>query len=375
MSRLYDRLLRRGDLVPRNDLPPVVINGQNVADYFFEHDDGFGLSLAEDIPNVAPPFNAFFIEYHMPSDAWSAWRKQIEPGPYAGLAFSVEDNHEEGNLKEALEKPAEFADGLDEQIRGSLGMLNRSPEEVLNYARDEAGFAGLDALTQARIQFTAGMMIMADSLRQGDDEAFRKVWRSLNSGIRWMLSAVLFLEMPGGKPQAVHFFKIGVKEDGSVPTTSDGVGALHSGPLLDCTPGGEAFGEEIAGYNAFARPFLKAALLAVSFMHCKNVKMVEHNPPPKASRKAQRKSGVPLTKYYTLQIDPMKQALRSEGNIESLGLQRALHICRGHFVTYTEEKPMFGKTAGTFWKEPHVRGNKRRGEVVKDYSIKPPHND
>ena len=39
----------------------------------------------------------------------------------------------------------------------------------------------------------------------------------------------------------------------------------------------------------------------------------------------------------------------------------------GHFATYTDEAPLFGKFTGTYWRRPTKRGAKRHGEVIKDY--------
>jgi len=46
---------------------------------------------------------------------------------------------------------------------------------------------------------------------------------------------------------------------------------------------------------------------------------------------------------------------------------RRKHFCRGHYATYTKDKPLFGKYVGTFYKSPHVRGNAEVGTIVKDY--------
>lgn len=112
--------------------------------------------------------------------------------------------------------------------------------------------------------------------------------------------------------------------------------------------------------------------LAMTFAHCKNVKMQENHTPPKVAAKRKKAGKPPGASYKTLLIDPMKETLRTEGNIEKNGLKKALHICRGHFATYTEDKPLFGKVTGTFWKPMHVRGNKKHGEIKKDYDIKAP---
>lgn len=117
---------------------------------------------------------------------------------------------------------------------------------------------------------------------------------------------------------------------------------------------------------------VKPFLLALSFMHCKNVVRHEVEQPAPLSKKWQKRHGRPLVRYHVLDIDPMREVLRSEGQSEEVGLKRALHICRGHFATYTADKPLFGRVTGTFWKPQHVRGNKEAGLVLKDYRVNGP---
>lgn len=129
----------------------------------------------------------------------------------------------------------------------------------------------------------------------------------------------------------------------------------------------KAIGGETLSRNV--RNFAYPILMAVSLLHCRNVKVMDNEVPPKVAAK-RRKAGKPVgVTYKTLVIDGMKEVLRREGGVEKNGLKKALHICRGHFATYTEDKPLFGRITGTFWKPMHTRGNKERGEVKKDYTV------
>lgn len=65
----------------------------------------------------------------------------------------------------------------------------------------------------------------------------------------------------------------------------------------------------------------------------------------------------------------MRQILDTEGEAQSKGLGHALHICRGHFKTFTEAS-LFGKHTGTYWWESQARGKTARGVVEKDYRIR-----
>ncbi len=48
-----------------------------------------------------------------------------------------------------------------------------------------------------------------------------------------------------------------------------------------------------------------------------------------------------------------------------------LHMVRGHFKTYTPEKPLFGRMTGTYWWAHHLRGDESAGVVHHDYEVGP----
>jgi hypothetical protein len=115
-------------------------------------------------------------------------------------------------------------------------------------------------------------------------------------------------------------------------------------------------------------------LLAISFLHCRNVEMrtataVHRRGKLKRNRHKAASAGL---RYHVLEIEPMRAVLRGEGGAKDNGegVQKALHICRGHFRRYTD-KGLFGRPelTGTFWTPMHVRGSRAHGEVVKDYRI------
>ena len=111
------------------------------------------------------------------------------------------------------------------------------------------------------------------------------------------------------------------------------------------------------------------SLLAVAFMNCKNVARNDVTATEGPSDKWIRRQKTSRIRYHVLDINPMKEVLQVEGGIETNGLKKALHICRGHFATYTPDKPLFGSVVGTFWKPSHVRGTIESGAVLKDYRI------
>jgi hypothetical protein len=123
----------------------------------------------------------------------------------------------------------------------------------------------------------------------------------------------------------------------------------------------------VAGHWHVAAP----ALLAVSFLHCRNVTTRTVTAPPRINAARIRRGRKPFHRYHTLVIEPMTNILRTEGTVEQAGLAKALHICRGHFKTY-EDRPLFGRLHGTWWWQDSVRGSIEAGVVDKDYEVRAP---
>jgi len=116
------------------------------------------------------------------------------------------------------------------------------------------------------------------------------------------------------------------------------------------------------------RSLFHAALLTLSMMHCKNVGVEGRQQPQSASKHWKKEHGRPLAQYKILNIEPMKTVLRRDGGSDSLGLNHALHICRGHFRDY-RERGLFGKHRGIYWWDAFVRGSSAEGVVHKEYKV------
>lgn len=164
-------------------------------------------------------------------------------------------------------------------------------------------------------------------------------------------------------------------------------GTTASGVLFDNVPFAEVCykatelrrinGDE---YDCFEAVMLAASLaitvvsFAIGLCHCKNVKQIDQVADISAlGKKWFKRNGNPQFTYKVLQIGDVKH--RSSSGSDSQGGEpctpKSLHIVRGHFATYTAEKPLFGHIVGTVWKPAHARGDIKAGAVVKDYSFKP----
>lgn len=111
--------------------------------------------------------------------------------------------------------------------------------------------------------------------------------------------------------------------------------------------------------------------LTISFMHLKTTTIIAKEYPQKLQRARIKNKKRPFIKYYVLEINPAIDILRSEGKSSVQGLKKALHICRGHFKDYRDGRGLFGKYTGIYWWQEHTKGDKARGEVLKDYRVKP----
>ncbi len=115
--------------------------------------------------------------------------------------------------------------------------------------------------------------------------------------------------------------------------------------------------DELSQFNTFLK-----------LISCKNIATATHEPDAKLNKSRVKKGKQPVFTYKTLVIKPTSKRQQA---IEAQGLwENRIHLCRGHFKEYSEEKPLFGKYTGRYWWQPSVRGRNKNGVVVKDYEVK-----
>ena len=159
----------------------------------------------------------------------------------------------------------------------------------------------------------------------------------------------------------VDYSKPGVTADGPQGATFlcvDAQGRAVGNPWMQvyCS---EANGELMKHTMSWFNP----AWLAISFLHCKNVQLIDNAvDKPLAKKWAAKHGGLQPTAYKTLVIEPLKAILRHEGRAHEHGLAKALHICRGHFADYTQGRGLFGRYHGKYWMPSTVRG--ARGKAL-----------
>lgn len=109
--------------------------------------------------------------------------------------------------------------------------------------------------------------------------------------------------------------------------------------------------------------------LGLSFVHCRNVEIIERIAPPKVQEKRRKNGKRPLVRYHVLKINAIKKVLERDGQAATAGVKHALHVCRGHFKDYRKGKGLFGQHGGMYWWHDHLRGHAEAGIVVKDYAV------
>lgn len=109
---------------------------------------------------------------------------------------------------------------------------------------------------------------------------------------------------------------------------------------------------------------IKVLNMALMFLSCKNIG-IDNNYPAKALNQKRKKSNKQeLFTYKTLILKPFG---KKQESIPKHLWDNKIHLCRGHFKTYSQEKPLLGKIVGRFWWQPQARGNKDNGIIIKDY--------
>ena len=184
------------------------------------------------------------------------------------------------------------------------------------------------------------------------------VFEDLPANTRWVLWCELF----------VDFGKRGITATGphgSMFLCVDAEGAIIDTPWMQSYAAKEDE-EIIKSYMTWLHP----AFLAISFLHCKNVTVIDNDVPAPLAKRYRERHGVAPCHYKTLVIEPLKKILRHEGRSREVGLAKAMHICRGHFKDYREGRGLFGKYKQLVWMPSIVRGTRGKSAPAREIEVK-----
>lgn len=108
-------------------------------------------------------------------------------------------------------------------------------------------------------------------------------------------------------------------------------------------------------------------IYTIGLMNCRNVSLQKESYRSRSSAPKARRAE-PKLEYHTIVL-PQSKSKRGPG-LGGTHSEPAIHKVRGHFKTYTAERPLLGKHVGTYWWPWQVRGNADKGAVVSKYEVK-----
>lgn len=117
-------------------------------------------------------------------------------------------------------------------------------------------------------------------------------------------------------------------------------------------------------------PVVRFALDFLVAVNAKNIG-VEDVVKPRTRKTKRKKLNNQGVKFKTLIIKPGKTKTEDEDR-PTTETNLPLHVCRGHFKTYTKEKPLFGSYSGTFFWRAFSRGKDKHGRIEKNYRVEDP---
>lgn len=347
----------------------------NVAEYLYAQTDQEVWDVEHDFPCLAPPFPNFWMEFARPSQLVSEitgvqktsgllphrtalWFEYIDADQMANEAILTADQREAASKQLIDEATLELA--RNPALRDEIQRLKET-----NFPFGSPADKAWKTLSPAAHLF-ASRMLQVRALK-ADPEALARQVKDL--GARWMMKCAIFFQMePYGPVMGpIGHQTIQIGGDGA-PRKDTGLSMFDSRWLPK-----EAWQTDSHHGPHGLSTLWFSGLLAISFLHCKNVTIARDDSPDPDLSKYQRKRGLAPSRivFKTLEITPMKKTLERAQTEHAASLQRALHICRGHFANY-ESRPLFGKYQGRFWIPQHLRGAPQQGLVHKTYNVHPP---
>jgi hypothetical protein len=295
---------------------PVVVLGDEVAQMILD-------GMKPEFPVCAPPWDDFVIE--------------MQPSPWP---ISISNGPDTSSLR------TEFATGV---LLSFTNMTNRYKTMPLS----------------AAVLEEEGMRLM----------------KAVDEAGGWVLGLEMFADLPGGV-LPIYWTALVIGADGAMEPVGTAWSFISersvSSPEVDAGREIHVEGRSIHvdGVGDVVGPgdpewitveaLMEAGMMVVSMINCSNVGMDDEVPSyPRPARRRLERKDKPLVTFKRLHIKPHKSHAPSgehgEGGV-------AVHIVRGHFKTYTEERPLFGKRTGTYWWQPMLRGTENRF-VLKDYEV------
>lgn len=143
---------------------------------------------------------------------------------------------------------------------------------------------------------------------------------------------------------------------------------IHS--KLGGLPGVDLGDDDFNNCSKYASYYMLTAFTALGLINCRNVDTQEAPRIRLRRNGTQKRRGqpAPTIRYNTIILPgggSQWQGTKGSGTHRAT----ALHRVRGHFKTFTADRPLMGQHVGTYWWGWQVRGNADNGVVVSDYRL------
>ena len=116
--------------------------------------------------------------------------------------------------------------------------------------------------------------------------------------------------------------------------------------------------EEDYGASAVYSAIVFPVMIAITFCHMKNVTVEKVEETAKQRKRREHKGE---GRKSVIMIGPAKARIASRpGSPMEQISQEIRSMVRGHFKTYTDDDPLFGKQTGTFWWAPQARSDREQ---------------
>ncbi len=335
----------------------TVVVADNVSEYFYAEDSKEYWEFANDFPACMPPFPDLFIEMDRPSRIIANGvpeSAQTLPDRW-GWLFGTESRAE---LLQELGSPEGRA-ALLRNVQAQMSELApqidaRAIQQVAQAEDQEAAFMALGTREQT-------LIFLAKTAKQIADGQVPELL--IQDRLAWRINGRLITSRGA---RLSHFAGCNL--------AIDKAGSILGAPWWNVLSPEDLPKKDHEDLVGSLGVMLMPALFAISLMNCKNVTTRPVDPDRDLNRERKKGGRRPFVRFHTIDIDPMRRVLRTEGQSETQGLRRAIHKCRGHFAHYEESRPLFGRKGlhGRFWIPLHVRGNPDLGTVESEYRVEPP---
>lgn len=239
------------------------------------------------------------------------------------------------------------------------------------------------------LQHYAGVIVTAADVRSKQDEPdfppdVKQYLADKGERIGWSLVMIVNVDtLPTSTGEWLGMFTILLTEKGQLVGSVSEDGKTQLGKielnesLVDLSKmeastwqGLDITADDIqAGAEGLVQDCAMATLFVMGMLNCKNVALEEVVPSRKVQKKREKHGRLTGERCYIIKVTGKGARAGSMALRVPSGQRNAMHWCRGHFRTYTEDAPLFGRVTGTFWIDSHVRGDRVSGAVTKAYEV------